>query len=373
MIRAHPAPTLTWYKGIIKLGVYPDSHMRISQHFDETAEHTIASLVFYDPSYTDTGEYTCLAQNTVGEAICKHNLDFCSKEQYFEWLAKKRPGWFKAESYIAVDPVPVFGDGDDDEEDGEEEGEEEEQEEGAEGADGSGAPKEPKKKKKRAPKLPELKELPEEEKSAEAGVEPVVAAPAAAAGPAEQTVPSEVETGAGTKPKEPEPEPQISYTRRKSRTQIALEEFERRKKFDFVSHMANVRVELGKTIRLMAYVKCPEEVTSYWKRDGRVLGNGLRLTHTTMRCGTCVMEIEKCKYRDAGTYTCVARCETYGEIEQSCTVSVVEKAEIKGEAPIFTRPMQGMRGPKLGPKVDAASADEKANVHVMWRGGGCRG
>uniref|UniRef100_A0A182JCA1 Ig-like domain-containing protein n=1 Tax=Anopheles atroparvus TaxID=41427 RepID=A0A182JCA1_ANOAO len=331
VIRANPTPTLTWYKGIIKLGVYPDSHMRISQHFDETAEHTIASLVFYDPSYTDSGEYICIASNSVGEATCKHNLDFCSKEQYFEWLAKKRPGWFKAESYIAVDPVPVFDDGEQ-EEGGEEEQEEEEGEGEGDGEQGQeGVEKKPKV--KRAPKLPDVKELPEEEIKAEAEAKVVrvvspehPAAPEGEAGPPKAT--------------EPEAEPEPRYKRRKSRTQVALEEFERRKKFDFVSHMANVRVEPGKTLRLIAYVKCPEEVTSFWKRDGRVLGNGLRLTHTTMRCGTCVMEIEKCKYRDAGTYTCVAKCPTYGEIEQSCTVSVVEKTEIKGEAPVFTRPMK---------------------------------
>lgn len=327
VIRANPTPTLTWYKGIIKLGVYPDSHMRISQHFDETAEHTIASLVFYDPSYTDNGEYICIASNTVGEATCKHNLDFCSKEQYFEWLAKKRPGWFKAESYIAVDPVPVFGDGEP-----EEGGEEDEEEEEGEGGGGEQEQEggEKKQKVKRAPKLPDVTELPEEEKKAEAEAKVVRIV----------TPEPPTATEADAKTAEPEPEPEPRYKRRKSRTQVALEEFERRKKFDFVSHMANVRVEPGKTLRLIAYVKCPEEVTSYWKRDGRVLGNGLRLTHTTMRCGTCVMEIEKCKYRDAGTYTCVAKCPTYGEIEQSCTVSVVERTEIKGEAPVFTRPIQ---------------------------------
>uniref|UniRef100_A0A1Y9J142 Ig-like domain-containing protein n=1 Tax=Anopheles quadriannulatus TaxID=34691 RepID=A0A1Y9J142_ANOQN len=321
VIRANPTPTLTWYKGIIKLGVYPDSHMRISQHFDETAEHTIASLVFYDPSYTDNGEYICIATNTVGEATCKHVVDFCSKEQYFEWLAKKRPGWFKAESYIAVEPPPTFGDGEAGEE--EEDGSEEEEEEAEGGEEGERPPKV-----KRAPKLPDVKELPEEETKAEAEAQ----------APAEPRSVQIVEPEPVTPAKEPEPEPH--YKRRKSRTQVALEEFERRKKFDFVSHMANVRVEPGKTLRLIAYVKCPEEVSSYWKRDGRVLGNGLRLTHTTMRCGTCVLEIEKCKYRDAGSYTCVAKCPTYGEIEQTCTVSVVEKTEIKGEAPVFTRPMQ---------------------------------
>lgn len=334
VIRANPTPTLTWYKGIIKLGVYPDSHMRISQHFDETAEHTIASLVFYDPSYTDNGEYICIATNTVGEATCKHVVDFCSKEQYFEWLAKKRPGWFKAESYIAVEPPPTFGDAEAGEE--EEDGGEEEEEEAEGGEEGEGPPKV-----KRAPKLPDVKELPEEETKAEAEAQ----------APAEPRSVQIVEPEPVAPAKEPEPEPH--YKRRKSRTQVALEEFERRKKFDFVSHMANVRVEPGKTLRLIAYVKCPEEVSSYWKRDGRVLGNGLRLTHTTMRCGTCVLEIEKCKYRDAGSYTCVAKCPTYGEIEQTCTVSVVEKTEIKGEAPVFTRPMQGMHEMKRRQKRSA--------------------
>uniref|UniRef100_A0A182T2Q9 Ig-like domain-containing protein n=1 Tax=Anopheles maculatus TaxID=74869 RepID=A0A182T2Q9_9DIPT len=265
------------------------------------------------------------ASNSVGEATCKHTVDFCSKEQYFEWLAKKRPGWFKAESYIAVEPLPVLGGGEDaTEEGGEEEGEEEEE---AEGEDGEG-PREPKV--KRAPKLPDVKELPEEEKKAEAEAQ-------AQAEKSVQIVEPEADADSA---KKSEPEQEVMYKRRKSRTQVALEEFERRKKFDFVSHMANVRVEPGKTMRLIAYVKCPEEVTSYWKKEGRVLGNGLRLTHTTMRCGTCVLEIEKCKYRDAGNYTCVAKCPTYGEIEQTCTVSVVEKTEIKGEAPVFTRPMQ---------------------------------
>lgn len=355
------------------LGMWPDPHIRISQHFDEVAESTIASLVFYDPTYMDSGEYVCVATNSLGEATTTYNLKFSSEEEYFEWLAKKRPSaklkrelelgiivaedaeTFDVDEILArVDAqfdtvVPETAEGEESNEDSNEESSEDQEKPHKTSLDKANIKKPESVKRNikssKISSLPEVTEVPELEEQA-APIEE----------PKKTLEPKKPEPSKILEKKAPEPKPsqmppdpavsssahetEVLYTRKKTQIELGVEEMERRKKFDFVSHMPNVRFGLGKTFRLFSYVKCPEDITSEWKHDGRTLKEGLRWTYITTRNGTCILEIENCKYRDAGVYTCVAKSKTYGVIEQSCTVAVFEN-QIKGEKPVFTKVMKG--------------------------------
>lgn len=347
--------------------MWPDPHIRISQHFDEVAEHSVVSLVFYDPTYKDSGEYICIATNDLGEATSVYNMKYSSEEEYFEWLAKKRPSAkLKRElelGIIVAEDAPTFDvdeilaqvearmaiTSQEEHEDSSSEAETSE--------DDSSVPKKSaidkanirkpdnvtRKSDVKFKTLPNVKEMPEleEEQSAELVEKPKSIEPAK-----KESTDLEKRTQEKTSEKTANDgntvTPETLYVRKKTQIELDVEELERRKKFDFVSQMPNSRFELGKTFRIFAYVRCPGDITSEWKHDGRVMKEGLRSSFTTTRSGTCVLEIEKCKYRDAGVYTCVAKSDKFGEIEQSCTISIFEN-KIKGEKPVFTKNMKGRK------------------------------
>ncbi|XP_055607325.1 muscle M-line assembly protein unc-89-like [Uranotaenia lowii] len=359
-IRANPPPTIKWVKGMWQLGLWPDPHIRISQHFDEVAEHNIASLVFYDPTYMDSGEYVCTATNELGEATTVYNLKYSSEEEYFEWLKTKRPsaklkrelelGIIVADDAPSFDPDVILAKVDaefahlvppkkTDEESSEATQQTDEESDSSETMSKSAEKADIKMPEAvrhvsnvKVPTLPNVAELPEHDDPVIVN-EPVKIEPK----PTEQTA---LESKTHTSSIQQEP----LYVRKKTLIELGVEELERRQKFDFVSNMPNVRIPLGKTFRLFSYVKCPEPITSVWKHDGRVQSEGLRLSYITTNNGTCVLEVEKSKFRDAGVYTCVAKCPTYGEIEQSCTVTIY-KHEIQGEKPVFTRAMKESYNP----------------------------
>ncbi|XP_062560569.1 muscle M-line assembly protein unc-89-like [Armigeres subalbatus] len=365
LIEANPPPTITWIKGLFNLALFPDPHIRMSQHFDEVAEHTIASLIFYDPTFRDSGEYVCTASNKLGDVTNTYNLKFSSEEEYFEFLAKKRPSAkLKRELELGI-IVPEDADTFDPDEilarvDAQFEAAMLEQSKAAEGTEDSPQettettedqeeksskssldkvnikkPESVKRNISKVSSLPEVSEVPELE-------EQTVPAVQTKTSPPKNESEIKLEPIVVTSPAAHEEE--VLYTRKKTQIELGVEELERRKKFDFVSHMPNVRFPLGKTFRLFSYVKCPGEMTSEWKHDGRILKEGLRSSFITTRNGTCVLEIEKCKYRDGGVYTCVAKSKKYGEIEQSCTVTIYE-TEIKGEKPVFTKVMKETYNP----------------------------
>uniref|UniRef100_A0A8D8N5U5 Muscle M-line assembly protein unc-89 n=1 Tax=Culex pipiens TaxID=7175 RepID=A0A8D8N5U5_CULPI len=369
LIRANPPPTIKWIKGLFTLGMWPDPHIRISQHFDEVAEHSVVSLVFYDPTYKDSGEYICIATNDLGEATSVYNMKYSSEEEYFEWLAKKRPSAkLKRElelGIIVAEDAPTF---DVDEilaqvearmATTSQEEHEDSSSEAETSEDDSSVPKKSAIDKANIRKpdnvtrksdvkftvLPNVKEMPEleEEQSAEL-VEPPKTIEPVKKESTDLEKKTQEQTSEKTATDGTSVTPETLYVRKKTQIELDVEELERRKKFDFVSQMPNSRFELGKTFRIFAYVRCPGDITSEWKHDGRVMKEGLRSSFTTTRNGTCVLEIEKCKYRDAGVYTCVAKSDKFGEIEQSCTISIFEN-KIKGEKPVFTKNMKESYNP----------------------------